>query len=119
MKEYAVGKIIGIVPRTTQESPRAAQDGPRTYDDPRETRFPFGPVGPIGEIGDPGEHGCPIGATGAPGFISRERKLAPYCRKMEAARRFVEIARELQLTPADLTDVYTLIEKNTVLGWKD
>lgn len=48
MKEYAVGRVIGIVPRTTQESPRTAQDGPRTCDDPGETRFSFGPVGPIG-----------------------------------------------------------------------
>lgn len=49
----------------------------------------------------------------------RKRNLDLNRRKLEAAKRFVEIARELQLTPADLTDVYTLIEKNTVPVWKD
>lgn len=49
----------------------------------------------------------------------REANIDLNRRRREAARRFVEIARELQLTPADLTDVYTLIEQNSVLTWKD
>lgn len=119
MTKDVVNRSIGIVPRTTQESPRTAQDGPRTCDGPRETRVSFGPVGPIGDPGAPGVSGPCGRSTWEILNEERKRNIDLNRRKMEAARRFVEIARELQLTPADLTDVYTLIEQNSVLTWKD